>query len=107
MTPDERAEAVLTKGGSEEQAACQCSIPTYVNPLMAGPAGTAADPIAILLTQSSGVPISPIRVPISHLVSDQGRNPISGLVWRPNPPQQNTLPTISSPSYANWAGQCP
>jgi hypothetical protein len=109
MTPDERAEAILAEGRSEEQAAHQRSIPTYVNPLTAPPTGTATNPIPVPSTQSSGPTINPIpvRVPISHLVPDQGRNPIPGLVQRPNPQQQNALPTIGGSSYANMAAHRP
>jgi hypothetical protein len=47
MTPDERAEATLAAGGSEEQAAVQHSVPTYINPLTEPHSGTATNPILI------------------------------------------------------------
>ena len=107
MTPNERADAILAQGGSEEQAAHQRSIPTYINPLTAPSTGTAANPIPVPSTQSSGPTLNPthVRVPISHLVPDHGRNPIPGLVRRPNPQQQNALPTIGGSSYASTAAR--
>jgi hypothetical protein len=109
MTPDERAEATLAAGGSEEQAAAQRSVPTYINPLTEPHSGTATNPILIPSTQSSGAArhTVPSRIPTSHLVPDQGRNPIPGLVRCPNPPQQNALPTIGGPSYASTMARRP
>jgi hypothetical protein len=105
MTPDKQAKATLATGGSEEQAAVQCSTPSYTGP----PTGTVANPIPIPSTQSSrpAIHMGPSRVPISHLVPDQGRNPIPGLVWRPNPQQQTALPPIGGLSYASTAARRP
>jgi len=109
MTPDERAEATLAAGGLEEQAAVQCSIPTYTNPLTEPPLGTATNPIPIPSSQLSGASghTTPPHIPISHLVPDQGRNPIPRLVRRPNPQQQNALPTIGRSSYASTVARHP
>ena len=109
IMPDERADATLAAGGLEEQAALQRSTPTYINPLTGPPTGTAANPIPVLSTQSSGpaVNTAPSHVPISHLVPNHGRNPIPGLVWRPNPQQQNALPTIGGSSYTSTAARRP
>ena len=89
MTPDERADAILTEGGLEEEAACQRSIPTYVNPLTGALLGDATNPIIVPSTQSSGQTTNPgpACTPFSHLVPNQGYNPIPGLVRHPNPPQ--------------------
>jgi hypothetical protein len=105
LTPEERAEAILAKGGSEAEAACQHSIPTYINPLTTQMGVCTSDPIHVHSTQLSVNPPAPTRNPISHLVPDHGRKPIPSLVWCPNPPQSNALPTIGGSSYANQAMQ--
>jgi hypothetical protein len=60
---------------------------------------SAADPICVH-SQSTTSPFQPTRPSISHLVLNQGRAPISGLVRVANPQQVNTLPTIGGSSYA-------
>jgi hypothetical protein len=45
---------------------------------------SAADPI-VIHSQSTTEPAPPIRPSTSHLVPDQGRAPIPGLVWITNP----------------------
>jgi hypothetical protein len=44
---------------------------------------------------------------LSHLVPDQERAPIPGLIRRANPHQVNSLPTIGGSSYANHAARSP
>ena len=61
---------------------------------------SAADPI-VVRSQSITTMAQSTHPPISHLILDQGRAPIPGLIRVANPRQVNTLPTIGGNSYAS------